>query len=76
MAEMAPINITIDQDALRKQLAEVIEEATSEFASRLRFAADNLDPSFWERQNEFRDAELERAHAAGFEQGKKETTNG
>lgn len=43
------INITIDEDALRKQVQEVVDEALKEASLKLRLAADALNPGFMEK---------------------------
>lgn len=76
MAEMPPINITIDQDALRKQLADILDEATLEFAARLRHSAHILDPEFAKREQEYWDARVQDAETKGYERGRKDPANG
>jgi hypothetical protein len=43
------INITIDQDALRKQVQAAIGEALNDASMKLRLAADALNPGFMEK---------------------------
>lgn len=43
MAELQPIQIQIDPEALRKQIREVVEAEFDEFSNRLRWAANALD---------------------------------
>jgi hypothetical protein len=53
-----PINIVVDQDALKKQIEGVAQEALRGAAAKLRKAALALDPEF-----------EERVYQAGFDRG-------
>lgn len=60
MVTAEPINIQIDPVHLRKQIKEVLDEEFIAFSTRLRIAADALDPGFLERQSKWIDSEIER----------------
>ena len=48
MAEMTPVNITIDEEALRAQVEGAIGSVLSEVAWKLMSAANALDPTIQE----------------------------
>lgn len=81
MAEQPNITITIDEDALRRQVADVVDEGMREAAAALRRAADGLDGgAFWrelaERHGRDRLAEYERGRSDEREILRKRTTEG
>ena len=49
MAETPEIKITIDQDALREEVSQVLYGVLNDAAQRLRSAADQLDGGAWWR---------------------------
>lgn len=53
MAEVPPLEIKIDQEAIRAQVSEGITEALREASIKLRTAADALDPEFLKYQDEW-----------------------
>lgn len=53
MAEVPPLEIRIDQDAIREQVREGISQALEEASFKLRAAADALDPKFLEYQGKW-----------------------
>lgn len=59
MAEMAPIDIRIDEDAIKKQVESAITDALKAASMKLRFAADALDPEFLELDRQWEE-EVER----------------
>lgn len=65
MAETTPINITIDQDALREQVRAVITEELHEMAMKLHHAADALDPTVIEKA-------FDQAYQEGLRAGRAE----
>lgn len=66
MAETPDIKITIDQDALREQVAEPIRTVMREASMRLRMAADELDGGAWWREHQaFMDDQIAKARAEG-----------
>ncbi|WP_204359854.1 hypothetical protein [Microbacterium sp. PM5] len=66
MPETPDIKITIDQDALREQVAEPIRTVMREAAMQLRLAADDLDGGAWWREHQaLVDAEIAKARAEG-----------
>lgn len=60
MAEVTPITIQVDEDALRQQVRRVIGDELKVLAGKMRGAADDLDPGFWEEQNRFVESEVQR----------------
>lgn len=60
MAEMTPLNIQIDEDALKKQVETAITAALIATSMKLRASADALDPDFLKNQNEWIEQEVER----------------
>lgn len=75
MAETPPINITIDQDALREQVRAVITDELHEMAVKLHHAADALDPRIIEDafdsayQQGLRDGRAEHSEPGGADHG-------
>jgi hypothetical protein len=63
MSEHTPINITIDEAALREQVRAVIAEELAEMSSRLHRAAYQLDP-------EGSEAAFEAEYQRGVEDGR------
>ncbi|USH44473.1 hypothetical protein SEA_CASSITA_18 [Microbacterium phage Cassita] len=53
MANIPPLEIKIDQDAIRDQVKSGIEEALREASIKFRMAADALDPSFRDAQEKW-----------------------
>lgn len=49
--DIAPINIQIDQEALRTQVQSVIQAELRAAAMKLRLAADQLDPEWINEHN-------------------------
>ncbi len=45
MAEQTPINITIDEAALREQVRSALQDELTSMALKLHYAADALDPA-------------------------------
>ena len=60
MAEMPPIDIRIDEDALKKQVESAITDALRDASMKLRFAADALDPDYLKYRDEWVEEEIER----------------
>lgn len=60
MAEMTPIDIRIDEDAIKKQVESAITDALRGTSMKLRVAADALDPDFLKYQDEWVEQEVER----------------
>ncbi len=53
MANVPPLEIKIDQDAIRDQVREGITEALREASGKFRMAADALDPTFLDEQDKW-----------------------
>lgn len=53
MPNVPPLEIKIDQDAIRDQVREGITEALREASIKLRMAADAFDPTFLDEQNKW-----------------------
>lgn len=53
MADVPPLEIKIDQDAIRDQIRDGINEALREASVKLRTAADVLDPEFLKWQDKW-----------------------
>lgn len=60
MASVPPLEIKIDQDAIRAQVSEGIAEALRGASWKLRQAADALDPEFVKYQDEWIEQEIQR----------------
>lgn len=60
MAEMTPIDIRIDEDAIKKQVETAITDALIAASVKLRIVADALDPDFLKYQDEWIEDEVER----------------
>lgn len=60
MAEMTPLNIQIDEDALRKQIQDTLDKVLIDASWKLRAAADSLFPEFLEEDRRWMDEEVER----------------
>ena len=60
MAEPSHINITLDEEALRTQIREAIEDVFVQFAGRLPHAADIIDPGFYKVRDQWQEEEIER----------------
>lgn len=60
MAEMTPLDIRIDEDALKKQVESAITDALRDASMKLRVSADALDPDFLKYQDEWIEQEVER----------------
>lgn len=60
MAEMTPIDIRIDEEAIKKQVETAVTEALVAASMKLRLAADDLDPKFLEVWDQMREQEIER----------------
>lgn len=58
MANVPPLEIKIDQDAIREQVREGIAEALQDASIKFRMAADALDPTFLERQDKWIEDEI------------------
>lgn len=66
MAEPQSIKIQIDEEALRGQVSNALQEATESAAMRLRSAADVLDGGRWITEFEaFQDERLRQEYARG-----------
>lgn len=59
MANVPPLEIKIDQDAIRDQIRDGINEALREASVKLRTAADALDPEFVKWQDEWINGQVE-----------------
>lgn len=68
--KLPEVKITIDQDALRAQIDEAIATALREASLKLRMAADDLDPSFWPRQEAYMNDERNKSYDLGYIDGK------
>lgn len=68
MADTPEIRVTIDQDALRRQIGGSVQEVINEAAMKLRHAADALDGGAWWRD---REAYMEKAIAEAREAGRR-----
>ncbi len=53
MANVPPLEIKIDEDAIREQVREGISRALEEASFKLRAAADALDPKFLDYQEKW-----------------------
>lgn len=53
MANVPPLEVKIDQDAIRDQVREGITEALREASVKFRTAADALDPTFVAEQDKW-----------------------
>lgn len=53
MANVPPLEIKIDQDAIRDQVREGITDALREASIKFRMAADALDPTFLDEQDKW-----------------------
>lgn len=60
MAEMTPVNITIDEEALRAQVEGAIGSVLSEVAWKLMSAANALDPTIQEAEKRWLEQEVQR----------------
>lgn len=60
MAEMTPIDIRIDEDAIKKQVETAVTEALVAASMKLRVAADSLNPGFLDWWHENQEQEIER----------------
>lgn len=60
MAEKTPLDIRIDEDALKKQVESAITDALRDASMKLRVSADALDPDFLKYQDEWIEQEVER----------------
>ena len=49
------ITITVDEEALRKQVASIIQDEKREASMALRRAADALDPDWWREHERFQE---------------------
>ena len=71
MAEMPPIQITIDQEHLKASIETTIADAMKEGAFSLRRAADELDGGEWWRERErYQAEEIAKAEAAAYQRGR------
>lgn len=69
MAE--PINIQIDPVHLRTQIRTIIDEELAEFAAKLWWAADVLDPERSKRQDAWISAQVEDQVAKRLKEAEK-----
>ena len=53
MAKVPPLEIRIDQEAIREQVRDGISQALEEASFKLRAAADALDPKFLDYQEQW-----------------------
>ncbi len=66
MAELTPIDIRIDEAALRERVSHVISEEIKQFSLKLRWAADSLDPQFAQDFTEYWQSEVDKAYQRGL----------
>lgn len=67
MAEPAAINIQIDEESLRNQVASALQGSLLDLSIKLREAADALDPEFIRAQNEWIKKDIEEQVARKLE---------
>lgn len=60
MDELTPVDIRIDEEALRQQVRKAVEGVILDFSMRLRTAADSLDPQFLKHQDQWIEDEIDR----------------
>lgn len=66
------INITVDENALREQIREILMSELRAFSWSLRKAADQLDPDFWVDIDKNREEAEQHAYERGLADAKGE----
>ena len=66
MAELTPIDIRIDEKALREQVRKILGEEIKQFSQKLRWAADVLDPEWVDGFEKFQKEQIDKAYQRGL----------
>lgn len=60
MAKLEPIEIKIDQDAVKAQIHDAITQALADASFKLRWAADALFPQFQDDQEKWIEEQIQK----------------